>query len=421
MDLKEFIEKTWFLNRVTVGKDSEFTSKLIRKEYGGELHSFNSDQECLTWVIPKEWEVEEAFLIGPDGQKVADFKENPLYLCSYSVPFEGKISLTELRKHLYTNEQVPDTIPYHYQWQYQFGEKINWAFSLPFNVYKFLKEGNYEVKIKTRFKKGKMFINDIFVPGQNKNTIFFCAHICHPAMVNDGISNVAVALELLKYIRKSKKQKRKLKYSYRFIFGPEYFTGAAYLSCFGKNNLKYGFYLDMLGNNQTLAFSTSFLADSYIDKISEIVFRDFGKDYNRYEYRGLWGNDEMFYDGPGFSIPVVCIGRERFRNYHTSGDNLKNCNFNNLEEAKNLLIKITETLESDRKLEIKYKGPLYFSRYFKDIFERDITRNQLQRIQILLYNGLSYTEVSHQVGVNFRQVKEIGDLLLKLGLAREIK
>ncbi len=418
MTLKTFIKKTWFLNRVTVGKDTKFVSQLIQKEYGGNFHTFDSGEECLTWIIPKAWDVEEALLVSPNGEKIADFNENPLSLCSYSIPFHGKLELRELKDHLYTNDLVPTAIPYHYRWQYQYGEKCDWGFSLPFNIYKSLREGEYEVRIKTNFKTGKMYVNDIYLPGKNSETVFFCAHTCHPAMVNDGIANVGVALKILKYL----KSKENSKYSYRFIFGPEYFTGAAYLSRFGKNNLKYGFYLDMLGNNEPLCFSKSFGEDCYIDKVTKIVFNSLHKDYVEYDYRGIWGNDEMFYDGPGFRIPMVCIGRQKFANYHFSADNLRNCNFEYLGEAKDLLIKIVETIENDKKIRLKYKGPLYFSRYYNEIFSnKNIASNKLQEIQILLDNGLFYSEIAYKLGISFEEIKKIGNLLLKLRLAEEIK
>ena len=55
-----------------------------------------------------------------------------------------------------------------------------------------------------------------------KIAFFFAAHTCHPGMVNDGIAGIAILLELHNELA----SRKELKYSYDFIFGPEYYAGA---------------------------------------------------------------------------------------------------------------------------------------------------------------------------------------------------
>ena len=69
-------------------------------------------------------------------------------------------------------------------------------------------------------------------------------------MVNDGI----ILLELHNELA----SRKELKYSYDFIFGPEYYAGAAVLEKDANAKfLKSGFFLDMMGNGQNLGFSRS--------------------------------------------------------------------------------------------------------------------------------------------------------------------
>ena len=56
--------------------------------------------------------VNEAFIITPEGKKICDFNENNLHLLGYSHPFSGSISLAELEKHLFSNENLPSAIPF---------------------------------------------------------------------------------------------------------------------------------------------------------------------------------------------------------------------------------------------------------------------------------------------------------------------
>ena len=147
----------------------------------------------------------------------------------------------------------------------------------------------------------------------------------------------------------------------------------------------------------------------------------FGAGYKEYGYREPWGNDEMFYDGPGFNIPMVCLGREKFVNYHTSNDNLENCNFENLQQAKDLLVEVVSVLEGDSQLKVKQKGPVYFSRYKPEIFsDPDISSADLQKIQILLSKELFYSEIARDLGIKFNTVRKIGDLLVEIGMAEKV-
>jgi aminopeptidase-like protein len=391
--MRDFIEKTWSLNRVTVGADTLVTARIIKDCVGGELHEFESGSECLTWVVPDQWEVVEGVITGPRGDKIADFRDNPLSVCSYSVSFEGDLTLEELKDYLHTNPENPDAIPYHYRWQYEYGPKSKWGFCLPHARMERLIEGNYKVSLKTRFSKGIMPVNDVFIPGETDETVLVCAHTCHPAMVNDGIACVAVSMELIKRLR--------------------------------GRGLKFGLYLDMLGNEEPFCFSTSFRADSLIDKSVRNVFRSGYPSSKEYTYRGVWGNDELFYDGPYFRIPTVCIGREFFRDYHTSFDNIENCNFSHLEESVELLWKILDVMETDQTLRLTYKGPLYLSRFMDESFLKPYSRaniyTDLQAIQILMDGRNSYLDIAEELQIDFHLIKDFGRFLIERKLAEEVR
>ena len=85
-----------------------------------------------------------------------------------------------------------------------------------------------------------------------------------------------------------------LKNTYKFVFGPEYYAAAVFLDRLDDNELKKikgAFFLDIIGSNTKLAFSSSFQGDSYVDKVTEHIFKYKVKDYHTYSYRDLLGND----------------------------------------------------------------------------------------------------------------------------------
>lgn len=293
------ISDLYFLNRATVSKDMdktvEYLSNYISNYTDAKIIDVPSGSECLTWVIPDEWNVNEAYIETISGKKIVDFKNNPMHLFAYSVSFEDTISKEELEQHLLYDMTQPDTIVYHFRNQYKYGKKTEFGFSIPYNLYRKLNENRYRVVVDTEFKKGKMKIIDWYLKGKLDDTIFICAHTCHPAQVNDGLSGVAVGIELFNYLRTLEDRQ----YSYRLILGPEYFAAAGFLShAKDIDKLRYGIYLDMLSTGGEIGFSRSFNGNTYIDKIIKNILSNKFNTHIDASYRGIAGNDEMFYDGP---------------------------------------------------------------------------------------------------------------------------
>ena len=84
--------------------------------------------------MPDEWNIKDGYILTPSGKKIASFKKHSLHVLNYSIPVNKKISLQELKKHLYTLPDQPNAIPYVTSYY-----KRTWGFSLPYNEYKKLK------------------------------------------------------------------------------------------------------------------------------------------------------------------------------------------------------------------------------------------------------------------------------------------
>jgi len=101
----------------------------------------------MTWQVPERYVVHEAYLEVEGGERVVDFKNNPLHIVSYSLPVDKTLSFEELQPHLYFNEKRPHTIP----WVFKYYDR-DWGFCLPKNVFdKLPRNKNYRVVIKSEF------------------------------------------------------------------------------------------------------------------------------------------------------------------------------------------------------------------------------------------------------------------------------
>jgi aminopeptidase-like protein len=63
------------------------------------------------WVIPREWNIRDAYIKNERGEKILDFARSTLHVMRYSVPVRKQISLAELEQHVYILPDQPDLIP----------------------------------------------------------------------------------------------------------------------------------------------------------------------------------------------------------------------------------------------------------------------------------------------------------------------
>lgn len=76
------------------------------------LHEVASGTPVFDWEVPREWNIRDAYIKGPSGEKIVDFKASNLHVLNYSAPVHRTMTLEELRPHLHSLLEHPDWIPY---------------------------------------------------------------------------------------------------------------------------------------------------------------------------------------------------------------------------------------------------------------------------------------------------------------------
>ena len=103
---------------------------------------YQSGTECFDWTVPDEWNINKAHIKRTNGENIIDFKDNNLHIMGYSMPFEGRISASELKKHLNYIEDKPDAIPFVTSYY-----ERRWGFCLQYSKFLELKDTYYDVLI----------------------------------------------------------------------------------------------------------------------------------------------------------------------------------------------------------------------------------------------------------------------------------
>jgi aminopeptidase-like protein len=410
---KDFIGKHYMLNRAPVNADTDILIKAVQEETGCEVIKVPAGAERLTWTMPKRWDVREARVIDSKGRVVVDFADHPMHLWQHSIPVHKQVDRKELLEHIVSDPERPERIPFHFRNTYRFDTE-EWGFCMRHKDAAMLQDDMYTVHIDASLDEdGSMKIADWTLPGEKEDTILFAAHSCHPGQVVDGLSNIAV---LIAFWRKLSQRKDR-RYSYRFVIGPEYFTGAAFLAerAADVSTIRGGMYLDFLGNGNPISGQSSFSGDSLMDKVLANVLQHHGNDARFVGFRELCGNDEIFYDGPGYHIPMPGLAADVAETYHSDADDLEHTHWEQLDEAVDLLLHMSSVLEDDVVPTLNYKGPLYLSGHGLQNRFGGYGRF-LQSAQTLVDNKRSCFEIAWNLGVDFSILREFFGALAELDL-----
>ena len=316
-----------------------------------KILKFKSGQKCFDWTIPKEWNIDDAFLMHlKTKKKYAQFKKNNLHIMGYSQPKNIILDLNKFKNRIYHNKKYPKYIPYVTSYY-----KADWGFCMSYNEFKKLKKGKYKISINSQLKNGEMNSGDLLIKGKSKKEILFSTYVCHPSLANNELSGPLLGI----YIAKKLSEIKRLKYSYRFLFVPETIGSIAYISknlTRLKKNVIAGYVLSCVGDNNNYSFISSRLENSLADQSLEAALIK-KKNVRKYSYLER-GSDERQYCSPGVDLPVAGFCRTKYGEYpeyHSSADNLKVINKKGFEGSYKIIKSIIDAFELGLKPKVKIK------------------------------------------------------------------
>ena len=320
-EIHKFAKELWPLNRSITGDGVRQTLERIKFHLPElQIESINSGTSVFDWIIPREWSVYEAYIVSPSGERICDFRVNNLHLLGYSIPFEEKIKLKELKEHLYTLPDQPNAVPYITSYY-----KERWGFCLSQDQYDQLKEGEYYVKIDTKLFDGVLNYAELKIEGKSSKEVFISTYICHPSMANNELSGPTVVTYLAKWLSELKRRD----YTYRIVFIPETIGSITYLSLHHdsmKKNIVSGFNVSCVGDDRSYSYLPSRDGNTLSDRIARHVLKHTDTGFKKYTWRDR-GSDERQYCAPGIDLPIASIMRTKYGQYpeyHTSLDDLEN-------------------------------------------------------------------------------------------------
>ncbi|WP_083742050.1 DUF4910 domain-containing protein [Bradyrhizobium mercantei] len=340
-EILAFVAEIYPICRSITGHGVRETLRAIGEHIKLEVHEVPTGTQVFDWGIPREWNIRDAYIRNERGEKILDLARSNLHIMSYSVPVRQRISLEELKQHVYTLPDQPDLIPYRTSYYAE-----NWAFCMPHRLLEGLADETYEVVIDSTLADGHLTYGEYLHRGEIEDEFLLSAHVCHPSLANDNCSGVALLTHLAKRMAGFR-----TRYSYRFLFAPGTIGAITWLARNEDHvrHIKHGLVVSMVGDGGGPTYKKSRRGDAKIDRVLTHCLRHCGLTPAILEF-SPYGYDERQFCSPGFNLPVGLFQRSQFGQipqYHTSADNLDFIGADHLALSYHLIASAIEVVEND--------------------------------------------------------------------------
>jgi len=357
--MREMVDGLWRLHRHIVSDGYDAGLDALAGQLPMTVHEYPSGTEAWSWIVPEKWVCHEAYLEKLDGTRLFSHDDHPLHVVSYSLPFEGEVSRETLIGHLHVHPMIPQAVPFIFKYY-----ERDWGLCCSRELRDSLTDDRYRVVIRTSSSYGTLKVGEVVARGASDECIVLCAHLCHPAMVNDDLTGVVVGMDVMRSLL----ARRDLRYTYRFIIVPETIGSLAWLSANEEliPRMRGGLFLEMLGRNFPHALMHSFAGDTEIDRAFAKALEEADPRAWTARFRELAGNDERQFNAPGVRVPMLSLTRvvrtaepnAYYREYHSSHDTPELVPPGSLEESRDVVLRMIDELErmASENMDPRFRG-----------------------------------------------------------------
>jgi aminopeptidase-like protein len=336
------IRELYPICRSITGNGLRSSLRILQQFIPLQMHEVPSGTQVFDWTVPKEWNVQDAYVKNAAGERVIDFKSLNLHLVNYSTPVCSKMMLSELKPHLFSMEDYPDWVPYRTSYY-----KETWGFCLSHRALEQLEEGEYEVCVDSSLEDGSLTYGELVLPGELSEEVLISCHSCHPSLCNDNLSGMALATFLARHLSTQPRR-----YTYRFLFLPGTIGAITWLALNTEKTerIRHGLTVACVGDAGHSTYKRSRQGNAEIDRAVEHVLKHSGQPYEIVDF-SPYGYDERQYCSPGFNLAVGSLTRTphgRFPEYHTSADNLDFVQPAYLADTMAKYLAVFDVLENNR-------------------------------------------------------------------------
>ncbi len=411
-EMYELMERLYPICRSLTGDGVRQTLDVVGEHIPLERTEVATGTQVYDWTVPREWNIRGAWLEGPNGT-VCDFADSNLHVLGSSVPVDERLSLKELRPHLFTDPERPQVIPYRTSYHDE-----NWGFCLPYELAESLPEGEYHAVVDSTLADGSLTYAECVVAGESDDEVLLSTYVCHPSLCNDNLSGIVLLTALARRLEGSRRR-----YTYRFLFSPATLGPLAWLS---RNEgrlgrVRHGLVAACVGDPGGLTYKRSRRGVAEIDRAGDYVVR--ARDGEVRDFSPL-GGDERQFCSPGFDLPVGVLSRtpqDEFPGYHSSADDLDLVRPEHLADSLAAYLAVLDVLEGNATyVNLNPKGEPQLGRrgLYRSIGGGSFAEAALLWVLNLSDGKHDLLAIAERSGLPFAEVRDAADALLGAELLR---
>ena len=407
------MERLYPITRSITGDGVRETLGVLGEHVEIDVNEIPTGTEILDWTVPNEWNVREAWVKGPSGEKVVDMADLNLHVMGYSTPVSAVMRLEVLQEHLHSLLDRPTLVPFVASY---FAEA--WGFCLSHEQREGLADGEYEVYIDSTLVPGSLTYGEHVIAGETDHEIIISAHCDHPALANENVSGMVAGVAIAQRLAALGRPRHTI----RFIFAPATIGAIAWLSRNQErvDRIAGGLTLTSLADGAPLRYKRTAAADTTIDRVAGSVLASSGVDHEFIDFYPF-GYDERQYNSPGFGLAVGSFMRAihgQTSEYHTSGDNLDLVDDEQLTEAIDVITEVIAEMDATRSYvnQAPFGEPQLGKRGIYDaVGGKNIPDLQLALLWVLNMSDGSHdlVAIAERSGLPSETIEAASDLLLE--------
>ena len=412
-DMQALMRQLYPICRSITGNGVRETLRILSEQIPLEIREVPTGTQVFDWTVPREWNIRDAWIKGPDGERLVDFQKLNLHVVNYSVPIHRRMRFAELKEHLFTVPGHLDWVPYRTSYY-----KESWGFCLSEKqLARFREDEDYDVCIDSSLENGQLTYGEYYLEGEESDEVLISCHTCHPSLANDNLSGIAVAVELARHLGRTERRR----YSYRFLFIPGTIGSITWLA---RNEevvprIRHGLVLTCVGDPGAITYKRSRRGNAEIDRAFTHVLEQSGESHKVIDFFPS-GYDERQYCSPGFNLPVGCMMRSQhgqFPEYHTSADNLDFVGANALTDSLTKCCAVVDVIEHNRVYVNRNPKcePQLGRRGLYQGLGADEARRQRELALLWVLNlsdgNYSLLDIAERAGISFSAIKEAAQAL----------
>ena len=161
--IDKLFDELWPICRSITGPGITKSLKIIQKYIPIKIVEIPTGTKIFDWEVPPEWKLNRATLHSDDKKLIVSTETSNIHVLNFSQPFKGQVTYNELEKHLYSDKQIKNAVPYVTSY---YTKRWGLCISEEQRV-KLKKNKKYIVNIDTEIYKGSLRYGD-FTKGKSK-------------------------------------------------------------------------------------------------------------------------------------------------------------------------------------------------------------------------------------------------------------